>query len=89
MTVHVHIDRVVLDGLDGLDVAPHQLPALRAALVAELTRLAAAAPAAGWLDARVSTAAGTVRLPGGAGTIGRTVARSAFDQIGPAAGWSR
>ncbi len=46
MTIELHIDRLVLDGV----AAPHQARAIRDAVHAELARLLTAAPASAWRD---------------------------------------
>ncbi len=84
MTVRVHIERVVLDGVD---LAPGDEPRFRAALHAELRRLVAGSARGGKTPAFV----GEPRLRGpdvsfapgrDVGGLARDVARSLFHGIG-------
>lgn len=80
--VHLHIDRLVLDGFDPLDRG-----ALGAAVEAELARLLAeeGAPPALHRDARVPRLdGGTFDLPPGAGaeTVGKQVAHRVYGVLG-------
>jgi hypothetical protein len=84
MNVNLHIERLVLDGLE---LERGHEPALRAALEAELTRLIADGGAANLISAEtvprlsapgIETAAG-----GGDPThLGRSIARSVYDSFG-------
>jgi len=76
VSIHVHIERLVLDGLP---VPPAQRPLLRAAVERELAhRLAAAGPRSGMLSggtfARLATQ--TIHLPAqpDIGAVGRQIA---------------
>jgi hypothetical protein len=74
--VHLHIERLVLDGVP---LAPAEVPRFQAALEQELSRLLAAMPAAGWSDGAVARLdAGAVHLaPGGSARIwGQQTART-------------
>ena len=83
MTIRVHIERLVLDGVH---VAPaHRLP-LQAAIESELTRLLAERGLAGGVAAGGATACmsgGTVQLvPNNPERAGRQIAESVYRSIG-------
>ncbi|HYD82091.1 MAG TPA: hypothetical protein VEC06_19985 [Paucimonas sp.] len=81
MSIHLHIERLVLDGLP---FDARQEPLLRAALEAELARMLSnglgSAPAAG---ATPAVAGGTVRFRSGdgAGELGTRIARALHEGI--------
>jgi len=82
MTIHVHIERIVLDGIDP---GPGQLPHLKAAIEQELGLLmadsAGAAPLRG--AAIRSVAGGALDMAGAPATpeLGRRVAQATFEGI--------
>ena len=82
MTLYVHIDRIVLDGVDP---GPGQLARLQAAIEQELGRLlaadAGAAPRAG--GATRAVAGGTLDLGGApaAPELGRRIAQATYEGI--------
>ncbi|MEU8517593.1 hypothetical protein AB0C76_39365 [Kitasatospora sp. NPDC048722] len=84
MTIELHIDHLVLDGLDawdgldGLDGGPE---AISAALRTELARLLASAPAATWRPARVGVLRGPEVTVTGAESTGRDLAGSVFRAV--------
>ena len=85
MRVELHIERLVLDGLE---VAPGQGDRLRGAVAAELGRLlrqGALAPALAAGGARPHLAGGVLRpaAEGGGARLGRQIARAAYDGLGP------
>lgn len=85
MSIRLHIDRLVLDGLP---VSSDRSPLVRAAAEAELTRLLGAGGLAGGLAGGAATPflpAVTVRLvsPVDPGVLGRQIARSVYGRIGP------
>ncbi|MGW2250051.1 hypothetical protein ACWCXH_07615 [Kitasatospora sp. NPDC001660] len=75
MTIELHIDHLVLDGVDG------DPDTISAALRTELTRLLASAPAETWRPAR----AGVLRAPEvtvtGAASTGRGLAGSVYRAV--------
>jgi hypothetical protein len=76
VTVHVHIERLVLDGLP---VPPAQRPVLQAAVEAELARRLAtgdprSGPLSGGTFARLATQTIHLSAQSNAGTLGRQIA---------------
>jgi len=85
MSIHVHIDSVVLEGIP---IMPqHQGPVLQAALEQELARLLAADGLSSSLTAGgavPSVAGGTIRLTGEShpADLGRQIAQAVYGGIG-------
>ncbi len=82
MNVHVHIDRLVLDGIDS-SAAP---AALQTALQAELARLIGAAGlplTQGTSLARVAAPQVALQAGAGAGTAGAAIAGAVYGAIAP------
>ena len=83
MNINLHIDRLILEGVD---IAPHQRHLLHASVTAELTRMfsnGSISPgfAAGLSVANIST--GGVQLAGNNPTqIGQQIAQSVYGGIG-------
>ena len=71
MRIELHVDRLVLDGVG---VGEHQIPALRAALIGELTRLLAEQPGLTGSSRRV--VAPDVQLAANPVALGGNLARS-------------
>ena len=84
MKIHVHIDRLVIDG------AAHDGEAVRAALTRELSQLFAGAPPALAGMALPSLRAHAPPVPAGtAESLGSSVALALHGALAPAAGTSR
>jgi hypothetical protein len=85
MNVNLHIERLVLDGLE---LERGHEPALRAALEAELTRLIADGGAESLASAETvpHLSAPGIETAGGGDTahLGRQIARSVYDGLGSA-----
>ena len=83
--VHLHIERLVLDGLD---LAPAEAARFEAALTGELARHLAGVPAAGWTSsalARLQAAPIQVDAGQPAPGLAAAVAQSVFASVSPAA----
>lgn len=84
MSIKLHIDRLVLDGID---LGPAQRPHLQAAVAAELGRLLAeggigADLAAGGMVPSVKANGFEMSGEGGPARLGRQIARSVYGGIG-------
>jgi hypothetical protein len=84
MAIHVHIERLILDGIA---VSAGQRPQLQAAVEAELGRLLAA----GGLGSGLAQGSATAAVAGGSiqlthsnepGTLGQQIAQAAYGAIG-------
>ena len=71
MRIELHVDRLVLDGVG---VSEHQVPALRAALITELTRLLGDQPGLTGSSRRV--VAPDIQLAANPAALGGNLARS-------------
>lgn len=86
MTIHLHIDRLVLDGLD---LAGGEHAAIGAAVERELTRLIATGGLAAWTHAGTalpSVAAPAIDAVRGPGPLGTQIAGAVYGGIGPSSG---
>lgn len=84
MNINLHIERLVLDGLD---IAPEQRPVLQAALEGELSRLLTERGLSPGLAQGVAVprlSAGDMQIPGASSPIelGRQIAQSVYGGIG-------
>jgi len=84
MTIRLHIDRLVLEGIA---LAPHQQPYLRAALEGELSRLLAVgglAPGLVQEGNRARAAGSPIQLAqeNSPGDLGQQIARSVYGGLG-------
>ncbi len=79
--IQVHIERLVLDGVR---LAPNEVPRLRVAFEQEFARLCAATPAAAWSDgalARLDATAVRLAAKGSSAVWGRQIAQSLFSGL--------
>jgi len=84
MNINLHIERLVLDGLD---IAPEQRPALQAAVEGELSRLLterglSPSLAQGMAVPRLSTNAMQIASPSNPIELGQQIAQSVYGGIG-------
>ncbi|MEU1598350.1 hypothetical protein ABZ468_37420 [Streptomyces sp. NPDC005708] len=75
MKIELHIDRLVLDGVNG------DPDVIRKALHTELTRLIAAAPTSTWQPSRTPRLRGPEMSVGQASSTGRDIARSVYQAV--------
>ena len=83
--VHLHIERIVLDGLE---LGPGEATRFEAALTGELTRHLASVPSGSWTPSALARhEAAPIRVTAGqpASGLAATIAQSVFASVSPAA----